>query len=113
MAKQAIVVRTDLKMGKGKLVSQCSHASVATFLQAKEVDRNKWIISGMKKIVLKVSSEKELKDLFKKAKEEKLPCELIADRGLTQLKAGTITALGIGPAPDSKVDKITGKLKLL
>jgi PTH2 family peptidyl-tRNA hydrolase len=67
----------------------------------------------MKKIILKASSEKELMNLFKSAKKEKLPSELIYDAGLTQIEPGTLTALGIGPAEDSKVDKITGKLKLL
>ncbi len=111
--KQAILIRTDLKMGKGKLAAQCSHASIGAYLKAKKYSKNKWIREGMKKVVLKVSSEKEIKDFYKLAKKEKLPCELIIDRGLTQIKPGTITALGIGPANDKKIDKLTGKLKLL
>lgn len=109
--KQAIVVRTDLKMSKGKIASQVSHASLAAFFESKKPEE--WIKTGMKKIVLKVSSEEELINLYKKAKKEKLPCELISDRGLTQVKAGSITVLGIGPAEDKRIDKITGKLKLL
>ena len=111
--KQAIVVRTDLKMGKGKIVAQCLHASLASFLITDDSTKVKWLKEGMKKIVLKVSSEKELLSLYKNAKREKLPCELITDKGLTQVKPGSITSLGIGPAADSKIDKITGKLKLL
>lgn len=112
MYKQAIVVRADLKMGKGKIASQSGHASIASFLKSDKRDREKWIKSGMKKVVLKVSSEKELKDLYKLAKKEKLPCELIIDKGLTQIPP-SITALGIGPSEDKKIDKITRKLKLL
>ena len=63
--------------------------------------------------MLKVKSLKELKLLYRKAKRLKLPCALIRDAGLTQVKPGTITCLGIGPAEDKKIDKITGKLKLL
>jgi PTH2 family peptidyl-tRNA hydrolase len=111
--KQAILIRTDLKMDKGKIASQCSHASVGAYLKAREHDKKKWKKEGMKKIVLKVSSEKELKDFYKLAKKEKLPCDLIRDAGLTQIEPGTITALGIGPADDKKIDKITSKLKLL
>ena len=111
--KQVIVVRTDLKMGKGKLAAQVAHASVAAFLKAGFFAKRKWLRQGMKKIVLKVSSEKELLEIYRKAKKLKLPCELIRDAGLTQVEPGTITALGIGPAEDEKIDKITGNLKLL
>jgi PTH2 family peptidyl-tRNA hydrolase len=111
--KQAIIIRKDLKMSRGKQISQACHASVAAFLKAKKSDKEKWINGGMKKVVLKVSGLKELKNIHKLAKKEKLPCELIKDRGLTQIKPGSTTALGIGPASDKKIDKITGKLKLL
>jgi len=111
--KQVIILRTDLKMGKGKLVSQGSHASLAAFLKAGRDEREEWLAEGMKKIVVKVQSEKELENAFRTAKREKLPAAMINDAGLTQLEPGTTTAVGIGPAEDSKVDKITGKLKLL
>ena len=111
--KQAILIRTDLKMDKGKLCSQACHASISAFLKADKNDREEWIIEGMKKIILKVSGEKEIKELYRISKKEKLPCEVIRDAGLTQVEPGTITALGIGPANDRKIDKITGKLKLL
>jgi PTH2 family peptidyl-tRNA hydrolase len=113
MLKQVIIIRTDLKMDKGKIAAQCAHASIASFLKTKEVDRKKWLDEGMKKVILKVYNEKELINLYKMAKKEKLPCEPIVDAGLTQIRAGTLTALGIGPTDDKKMDKITGKLKLL
>jgi len=111
--KQAILIRTDLKMDKGKLCSQSCHASIAAFLKADKNIREEWINEGMKKIVLKVFSEKEIKEYLKLAKKEKLHCALINDAGLTQIEPGTITALGIGPDKDEKIDKITGKLRLL
>ncbi len=111
--KQAILVRTDLKMKKGKIAAQSCHASLASFLKSEEKDRNRWIEEGMKKVVLKVKDEKELSGFFNKAKKAKLPCEIIIDKGLTQVKSGTKTSVGIGPAPDRKIDSITGKLKLL
>lgn len=111
--KQVIVVRTDLKMGKGKLAAQVAHASIAAFLKAGFFARRKWLVQGMKKVVLKAESEKELLELYEKARKKKLPCTLIKDAGLTQLEPGTITALAIGPAEDEKIDEITGHLKLL
>jgi PTH2 family peptidyl-tRNA hydrolase len=111
--KQAIIIRTDLKMGKGKMIAQACHASLNSFFDSDKKTIEKWISEGMKKIVLKVSSEKDLRRLYELAKRERLPSELINDAGLTQLEPGTVTALGIGPAPDEKIDKITGNLKLL
>lgn len=51
-------------------------------------------------------------EIEKKLKEEKIPHFLVKDAGLTQVKPGTVTALGVGPIEENKIDKITGKLKL-
>jgi peptidyl-tRNA hydrolase, PTH2 family len=39
--------------------------------------------------------------------------EVIADAGRTQIASGSLTVLGIGPAPKGVVDGVTGQLKLL
>jgi PTH2 family peptidyl-tRNA hydrolase len=111
--KQAIVVRSDLKMGKGKTASQCAHASVLAMEKAEDAAAEEWKAGGMKKICLKVASEKELIDVFNAAKRAKLPTALVRDAGYTQIEAGTLTAVGVGPASEEKIDAITGKLKLL
>ena len=114
--KQAIVVRTDLKMGKGKLAAQVAHASLAAAEAAQKKEPGwyrGWKEEGQAKIVLKVGSYDELEELFKKARSSGLPASMIEDRGLTQVDPGTVTCLGLGPAPDSEIDGITGKLRLL
>lgn len=115
MYKQVIVFRRDLlkEIGKGKMASHVAHASVGSFKLVDDDSKEKWERNGSEKVVLKVNDLKELRELYKKAKKIKLPCFLVRDSGLTQLKAGTVTCLGIGPAEEKKVDKITGKLKLL
>ncbi|NUN11564.1 aminoacyl-tRNA hydrolase [Candidatus Micrarchaeota archaeon] len=116
MLKQALVIRTDLQMGKGKLAAQAAHASIDSFQEALYKDPDsaqQWLEEGMPKIVLKVQTDKELIDLFKHAKSLKLPCSLIHDAGHTQIAAGSVTALGIGPAEEQKINQVTGKLKLL
>lgn len=110
--KQVILVRADLKLPKGKLAAQVSHASVeATFSSDKNIVAE-WRDEGMKKSVLKVKDEEDLLAYQKKAKAAKLTASLIQDAGRTFLKPGTITCLGIGPDEEKKIDEITGKLKL-
>jgi PTH2 family peptidyl-tRNA hydrolase len=111
--KQVIILRTDLKMSKGKLVSQGSHASIGAFVKTDGKDKELWLREGMMKIVVKVSSEKELDEVYKNARGMRLPAEMVSDAGRTQLEPGTKTAVGIGPAEDGKIDAITGKMKLL
>ncbi len=113
--KQAIILRADLGMDKGKLVSQGAHASIASAyktLQKNPEIFKEWM-SSMKKIVLKVSSEKDLMELKVKAAKAKLVVELIRDAGRTQVEPGSVTALGIGPDTDEKIDAVTKDLKLL
>jgi len=114
--KQAIVVRSDLKMGKGKVAAQVAHASLASAEAAREKKStwyDGWKEEGQAKIVLKVESEAELRELFRRARSAGLPAFLVQDKGLTQVEPGTVTCLGIGPGPDAIMDEITGKLKLL
>jgi PTH2 family peptidyl-tRNA hydrolase len=116
MYKQAIIVRADLKMGRGKLAAQCSHASLSSYITVLKTESEiaiAWEESGQKKIVLKVQSESELLEHFQKAKVAGIPCELIRDAGHTQLEPGTITCFGAGPWDEKELDKIFGKLKLL
>ena len=42
-----------------------------------------------------------------------LVAEVIQDAGRTQIASGSHTVLGIGPAPKSVIDRVTGSLKLL
>jgi PTH2 family peptidyl-tRNA hydrolase len=114
--KQVIVMRNDLEMSKGKTATQAGHAAVSAAEESRKHYSKwwaAWLNEGQCKIVVKVSSEKELLNLKDEAQEAGLPCALIADRGLTEIPPGTVTCLGIGPAPADKVDKITGKLSLL
>jgi PTH2 family peptidyl-tRNA hydrolase len=111
--KQVLVVRTDLKLGKGKLAAQTAHASVEAYRKASEEEKKKWLEENQRKIVLKVRTERELIDIYEKAKRSGLPAVLIRDAGLTQIPPGTKTAVGIGPADEKKIDIITGELPLL
>ncbi len=111
--KQVILVREDLKLTKGKMSAQASHASVEAVLKSDKDYVKAWRDQGMKKIILKAADLQELQDYKRKAEDAGLVTALITDAGHTQLAPGTITCLGIGPDKAEKIDKITGTLRLI
>ncbi|MEM1947985.1 MAG: peptidyl-tRNA hydrolase Pth2 [Candidatus Caldarchaeum sp.] len=114
--KQVIVIRADLRMSVGKTAAQASHAAVLALERARKL-RSEWVRdwfdSGQKKVVVKVGSEDELRRLAAMCEKLGLPWEIVEDAGLTELPPGTATALGIGPAPEEEIDRVTGSLPLL
>jgi PTH2 family peptidyl-tRNA hydrolase len=114
--KQVVVVRKDLRMGTGKVAAQVAHAAVSGAEQVSSSNPSwfiKWFNSGQAKIVVKVHSLDDLHNIKRRAQSLALPVVQVQDRGLTQINEGTITCLGIGPAPSPLIDRITKDLKLL
>lgn len=114
--KLVVVVRRDLKLSPGKLAVQVGHAAVECALKARtnsEKAFKKWKSEGQKKVVVRVDTERELRDLKAEADRLGLPASLITDAGLTEVPPGTVTVLGIGPGPNAQIDPLTGHLPLL
>jgi len=114
--KMVLVVRNDLSMGKGKIGAQCGHATLGAYKRA--VKRSpaavaSWSRWGQAKICVKVNSEAELLEIEQLANALKLPNYLVADAGRTQIEAGSLTVLAVGPAPVAQINQVTGHLKLL
>ena len=136
--KQIILIRGDLKLRRGKEISQGCHASLGAVLKLMESQRiiladqegtnqatkktmyihdgsylDKWLNGIFTKICLKVESLDELKELYDIAKSLQIPCSLIEDAGLTEFKGvKTVTCAAIGPYWSDEIDKITNHLKL-
>jgi len=113
--KMVLVVRQDLKMGKGKAAAQCAHAAVGAYKKAarhQPLVLKKWERDGQAKITLKADSEDVLAELEIVAKSQKLVTSLIFDAGRTQIAAGSMTVLAVGPGPADVIDSVTGHLKL-
>lgn len=114
--KQVVVVREDLEMSPGKLAVQVAHGAVGAAEKCRKSHPEwfkDWIGEGQKKVVVTVTSEKEIRELREEAAEMDLPTELVQDAGLTELPPGTVTVLAVGPAPNQHIDKITRELPLL
>lgn len=132
-------MRTDLKMRKGKMISQGAHASMKIFFDmwtthnsmkgdgsnlkrcknyvlSADIDSavQEWIDGAFTKITVGIDSEEKLVELYEAAKDLNVPCSLVEDNGLTEFKGvKTKTAVAIGPTYPSVVSHITGDLKLL
>lgn len=112
----AVVVVRGLRMGPGKMAAQVGHACVTASLRAREHDPRgfrRWLDEGQMKVVVRVDGAKELYPLKMQAEDLGLTTALVTDAGHTQLEPGTVTCLGIGPAPATQIDRVVGHLKLL
>jgi len=111
--KQCLIVRSDIKMSCGKSCAQVAHAAILAYERADSAARKSWTSEGQKKVVLKVKGDRALFELKTIAENAGVPAALVQDAGLTEIPPGTITALGLGPAKNETLDKITGDLPLL
>jgi len=119
--RMTLIVRQDLKMGKGKAAAQCAHATLALYkkITNEQSDAynpemvNRWEYgNGQAKITLQVPNQEEMDVLFAQAISLGVNAYIVHDAGRTQIAAGSATVLGLGPAPKAVLDQITGSLKL-
>ena len=113
MLKQIIVLRKDLKLGKGKIAVQVAHASLESYKISKKRILKKWEKQGSKKVVLKADDLKALMKVKRALDKNNIRYVIIRDAGLTQIPPGTITCIGIEEMGEEKIDNITRKLKML
>ncbi|XP_035540562.1 peptidyl-tRNA hydrolase 2, mitochondrial-like isoform X2 [Juglans regia] len=61
--KMVLVVRNDLKMGKGKIAAQCSHATLGLYkkvLHRAPKTLNRWEMCAQPKVVVKIECEEDM-----------------------------------------------------
>lgn len=119
--RMTLVVRHDLKMGKGKAAAQCLHATLALYKKMANPESQaynpellrRWEHgNGQAKITLQVPDLEEMDMLFALAMSLGVNAYIVHDAGRTQIAAGSATVLGLGPAPKLVMDQITKDLKL-
>jgi PTH2 family peptidyl-tRNA hydrolase len=127
-AKQVLVMKKfpkDRNMRTGKYVAQGAHASMGALLSLGSVENGKfviplsnpfvmeWLTGRFKKVTVYVETDQELVAIYKAAKDANIATALIKDAGLTEFNGvPTLTAVGIGPDDEEKINKITGHLSL-
>ena len=111
--KQVIIIRTDLRLPKGKMAGQAAHAAVEAALKSDKKNISAWRKEGQKKVVLKVLDEDQLYRLKMQAEDLGLITALITDAGKTVIAPGTTTCIAIGPDLEEEIDKVAGGLKLI
>lgn len=117
--RMTLVVRQDLRMGKGKAAAQCLHAALALYRLITEEGPacnpemvRRWLRGGQAKITLQVPDQEAMDMLYAQAMLLGVNAYIVHDAGRTQVAAGSATVLGLGPAPKTVLDEITGELKL-
>ena len=111
-----MVTRADLDLSRGKLAAQCGHAVAECVLKAKREDPRilrRYSKGGARKIVCAAPNLDSLKRLYGDARLCGLVCHMVTDAGHTEIPAGTVTVLGIGPGPRPEIDALTGDLPLV
>jgi peptidyl-tRNA hydrolase len=114
--KMVFFVRRDLKMGKGKIGSQCAHASIGLYKKLLKNKNNNllehWENTGSKKIVLKVDNEKNFGDILVYCDKNNILNHTIIDAGRTQIAANSKTVLVI-IEENRKLNNLTRNYKLM
>ena len=101
--KQFVIVPKCPKMSKGKISSQCCHATfMALEKQKKDKIISKWKHLGMCVIVLSCKDTHALTNIATYLQEWKIPYGLCIDEGLTEVEPMTPTALATGVLSEDK-----------
>lgn len=114
--RMAAIFRADLPLSPGKLAAQAGHAFLTVWREAadKFPERiHSYDDFGQTKLVLLAPDLATLTRIYAKARERNIPAALISDAGRTELEAGTVTVLGLGPMSKTDSNALTRGLSLL
>ncbi|XP_015380216.1 PREDICTED: peptidyl-tRNA hydrolase 2, mitochondrial-like isoform X1 [Diuraphis noxia] len=113
--KMALLVRHDLKMGKGKVAAQCSHAIVHCYeesLRLKPREINSWESNNKPVDIFKIADEKTMLEFQQLAIEKGFTTYVVVDAGRTQVAPRSKTVMAIGPVEREEIDLFTQNLEV-
>jgi PTH2 family peptidyl-tRNA hydrolase len=109
----------------GKYCAQAAHASLGALLSLADNQGDKlvisledpfvrdWLVGRFTKVTVYVETDEDLVFIHNSARLAGIPTSLITDAGLTEFNGvPTLTAVGVGPDDEEKINKITGHLPL-
>jgi PTH2 family peptidyl-tRNA hydrolase len=115
-ATLVVLVRRDLEMSTGKSAAQVAHAAVGCSLKARKqatAQFGRWRSEHGRIVVLAVDDLQTLEGHLEEAQAHRLVHHAVTDAGRTEVAPGTLTVLGLGPAPKSVLDVLVGHLEPL
>ena len=113
--KMVLVVRADLGMSAGKVASQCVHASLGCYREMQRTNPAQlaaWERIGEAAVCLRCTSLSEMEEIEAAARGARLLTHAVHDAGRTEVTSGSKTVLAIGPDVVSRIDSVTGRLRL-
>jgi PTH2 family peptidyl-tRNA hydrolase len=115
--KMVILIRSDLGMSPGKVASQCVHAALGcvrqfTSTMPYQTKLQAWELTGEKVVCLRCDTLAEMQNYFTVARSRDIPVHAVHDAGRTEIAPGSITCLAIGPDTTTRIDGVTGTLRL-
>ena len=123
-----ILVNKELEMGVGKIAGQVAHVQTLIDFQVKLYADNyhdpklypcpdewiqrlgwyeEWLLNGAQTKIILRAKEKDLRKAIEKG------ALFIQDNGLTEIPAGSLTAVGFIPQPKSNLVSFTKRFQLL
>jgi|TARA_B100001778_G_C18219998_1_gene464004 PTH2 family peptidyl-tRNA hydrolase len=111
----AIIVNSALKMSAGKVAAQAAHGAVQAALTAQGIRSEvleQWLQQGGRKICLQTDSLDILESVQLNASKSRIQSVEIRDAGLTEIPAGSLTVVVLGPGSKRKIKKLTSQLRL-
>jgi PTH2 family peptidyl-tRNA hydrolase len=115
--KMVILIRSDLGMSPGKMASQCVHAALGcvrqfTSAMPYQTKLQAWESTGEKVVCLRCDTLAEMQTFLNVARTQNIPVHAVRDAGRTEIAPGSITCLAIGPDTTTRIDGVTGTLRL-
>ena len=111
----ALIINRSLGMSPGKVAAQVAHGAVLATLKAMKVRPEvleTWVQQGQRKICLQSSSKEDMLALEQRCQKKRIQFTEVRDAGLTEIPAGSLTVVVLGPGSQPKIESLTRMLKL-